>query len=112
MIEESLIHSYLKPIASLGLPTVALVFLAVYGKKFLDKIIEYNQKREEALMKFLENDLKDLSEVQNRTADTIKETRKASDEAHKYQREEHSKFIEQHEEIMRTLVKLNGKLEG
>ena len=102
-------EEWLKAIFNYGFPSVALVGVAYFSGKLILKVIAYNKEREDKLMQLIQVDILNLSTNFNVMVTAIADFRKANDEAHKYQREEHSEIrsrIEKIEDKVSTICKV------
>lgn len=88
------IDELLRAIFNYGFPTVALIFVAVGAWKLINRIISYNKEREDKLMMVIQSDLANFNKSIAVALDHLTEFKRSSDEAHRYQRDEHKEILE------------------
>jgi uncharacterized protein HemX len=106
-----------------GVAIVALVAVAGFLGALIWYILRQNQMRENKYMNLITNDLKHQNETSLLLTKTLNDFSSNVNEAHKYQREEHNKILDNQEKICfitektnivldnvkDVLIKLNGK---
>lgn len=97
---------WLRAIFNYGFPSVMLVAVCVGGWKLINKIIIYNKEREDKLMSLVQNQISAFNTTLLSTTEQIIEFRRANEEAHRYQREEH-KGIMEYLETIKEKIKCN-----
>ena len=104
-----------KTIAEYGVSVVGLVSVALFLAWLIKFILFRNKERESLYMDLMKTDLKYLTEATHRLSDSLSNFANSVQEAHKFQREEHSKQIDilnsaclQHKEMILSLGRING----
>ena len=96
-------HQVLRLITDYGVAIVGLIFVVGFLGWLIRYILRTNEKREQKLSEFLTNDLRHLTEGLNILTTNITNFSNSTNEAQKYQREEHNKIIENSLNICSTL---------
>ena len=86
-------HQVLRLITDYGVAIVGLIFVVGFLGWLIRYILRTNEKREQKLSEFLTNDLRHLTEGLNVLTTNITNFSNSTNEAQKYQREEHNRII-------------------
>ena len=94
---------YMPLLERLVFPITCLTAVAGFTVWLIKFILKENSKREATYQEIVTNHVKHNTDTLINLSNNIDESRKGSEEAHRYQREEHYKMIE-------TLTKLNERI--
>uniref|UniRef100_A0A6M3JRH3 Uncharacterized protein n=1 Tax=viral metagenome TaxID=1070528 RepID=A0A6M3JRH3_9ZZZZ len=99
-----------KAVVDYGLAIVGLFFITKFLVWLVRYILEKNEKREDSHMSLLTGDVKKASEAMTSMVNAINSFKTSVEEAHKYQREEHNKILDNQGKIGESLIKVNDSL--
>ena len=104
-----------KLITEYGIAIIGLIFLTRFMMWLIRYILERNKTREDSILDLATHDLKNLATSMNTLTLNMASFTTSVSDAHKFQREEHNKIIEQlselsiqNKEITVTLGRING----
>ena len=106
-MNEVLNPQILKLISNYGVATVALVAVAGFLATLIWYILKQNKQREDNYTILITNDLKHMAESMLILTNSLNNFVANTNEAHKYQREEHDKMLENQSKICFTIEKTN-----